>query len=136
MTLGEAIARELPRLRAEAESMMLDTIRLDHQTGMSDPDPITLEQVPVYATDYQGPGRVQRPGTQPNEPFVGEIEFGTLAAIVQLPIRVVVAERGQRVTVVASELDPAMAGVTFTVGFVQTKTHATMRRLFCTEVAT
>jgi hypothetical protein len=134
VSLGEAITTALPELRAHAESMMTDTVRLEHVTGQSVPDPVTLEVHDLYATDYEGPGRVQRRAIQPSEHVVGEVEFGTEAAIIQLPISVTVAAARQRVTVVSSLLDPAMVGAHFTVIGVEMKSHATMRRLFCEEV--
>ena len=115
---------------------MVDVIRLEHVTGQSEPDPVTFEVHDLYDDDpdYEGPGRVQRRAIQPSEPVAGEVEFGTEAAIIQLPISVTVAKRGQRVTIVSSMLDPAMAGAHFTVIGVETKSHGTMRRLFCEEV--
>lgn len=130
--IGHDIAAALPELRAHVESMMTDTIRLEHVTG-SAPDPDTLAMVDTYATDYLGPGRVQRPDTQVSEPVAGEVEFGALRATIQLPIAVATAKRGQRVTVVASG-DPGLVGKAFSVLGVPSKSHATMRRLMCEEV--
>ena len=54
------VAAELPYLRAQAESLMVDEVTVERPTGESTPDPVTLEQVPVYAQVYSGKGRVQR----------------------------------------------------------------------------
>lgn len=133
MSLGSDIAAALPEARAQAESLMTDTIRLEHVTG-STTDATTLAISDTYATDYLGRGRVQRADVQVGEPVAGEVEFGTLRTTVQLPIAVTTARRGQRVTVVASATDPGLVGAVFAVVGVASKTHATMRRLLCEEV--
>jgi len=134
VTFGADIAAALPELRAHAESLMTDTIRLETVTG-SARDPVTLEMVDTYATVYEGPGRWQRPDTVAAESVAGEVEFGLNRVTVQLPISVTVAARGQRASVVASQTDPALPGARATVQAVPNKTHATMRRLLCEEVS-
>jgi len=113
---------------------MTDTIRLEAVSG-SAPDPDTLEMVDTYATVYEGKGRWQRPDTVAAESVAGGVEFGLNRVTVQLPIGVLVAARGQRATVVASQTDPALPGAKATVIGVANKTHATMRRLLCEEVS-
>ena len=133
MTFGADITAALPELRAHAESLMTDTVRLDWVTG-SAPDPVTLEMVDTYETVYEGPGRWQRPNAQAFESVAGEVEFGLNRVTVQLPIAVTVAARGQRATVVASATDPALVGAQATVQALANKTHATKRTLLCEEV--
>ena len=133
MSLGESVASVLPDLRAHAESLMTDTIRLESVTGETE-DPTTLETVYTYETVYEGPGRWQRPDTQASETVAGEVEYGVNRVTVQLPISVTVAARGQRATCVESPTDPANEGATATCLTVASKTHATMRRLLCKEV--
>ena len=121
--------------RRAAESLMVDTIRLERDTGATTLDPVTLEETPVYETVYEGKGRWQRPDTVAAETVAGGVEFGLGRVTVQLPISVTDAARGQRATCVAAALDPALTGSVATVLAVQSKTHATMRRLACEEVA-
>jgi len=97
VSFGGDIAAALPELRAHAESLMTDTIRLEDVTG-SAPDPVTLEMVDTFETVYEGPGRWQRPDTVAAESVAGEVEFGLNRVTVQLPISVTVAARGQRAT--------------------------------------
>ena len=138
MTFGDDIAAVLPELRAHAESIMTDTIRLEHVTGTEpEPDPVTLETVYIYETVYEGKGRVQRSGQlSPHESVAGEVEFGVNALMVQLPLSASGIKKGDRVTVVAvgSVSDPDMAGLVATVQANLTKTHATKRTLVCEEV--
>ena len=138
MSLGSDIAAALPDLRAAAESLMLDTIRLERATGDFTRDPVTLEDVPVFETVYEGRGRVQRTAqVSPSEQVVGEVEFGVNAVIVQLPIGVVGVKKGQRAMVVAvgALSDPDLLGLVATVQANLTKSHPTKRTLVCEEVS-
>ena len=115
---------------------MVDTVLIRAITGTTQ-DPVTLEEVPVYGpTVYEGRGRVQRPGTQPNDMVAGEIEFGVSTVLVQVPLSVVGLKRDHHVTVtaVSSITDPDLLGVVATVKANLTKTHPTKRTLVCEEV--
>jgi len=136
VSLGDGIAAALPELRAHAESLMTDTIRLERVTGMHD-DPDTLETVTDYETVYEGRGRVQRSGQlSPHEAVAGEVEFGVNALMVQLPLSASGIRKNDRVTVVAVDpvSDPDLLGLVATVRANLTKTHATKRTLVCEEV--
>jgi len=134
--LGDDLAAALPELRAHAESMMADTIRVERQTGTTQ-DPVTLEDVATWATVHEGPGRVQRPGNQPAETVAGEVEFGVSTVLVQLPLSVTGVKRDHRVTVTALGplSDPDLLGVVATVKANLTKSHPTKRTLVCEEVS-
>src|SRR5690348_11505252 len=100
--LGDAIAAELPGLRAEGESLMVDTLLVELHTGDVDTDPVTLEEVPVWAEVYAGPGRIQRPGAlSPREQVAGGFEFDVRAVLAQLPLSATGIESDMRVTVEA-----------------------------------
>ena len=137
MSLGDDIAAVLPELRAQAESMMRDTVRVERDTGTTEPDPVTLEEAPVFALVHEGRGRVQRSGqVAPSEQVAGEVEFGIGTPLVQLPLSVVGVKRGDRVTVTAvdAQSDPDLLGLTATVMANLTKSHPTKRTLVCEEV--
>lgn len=134
--IGHDVAAALPEMQAHAESLMVDTIHVQRQTGEA-MDPDTLEMVPTYDTIYDGPGRIQRwsgAGTA-GEPVVGGREFGLDTFFVQLPITVVGPRELDKVTVTAAALDPALVGLDGTVKSDRTKSHATKRVLLCEEVA-
>jgi len=136
VSLGADIAAALPELRAHAESLMTDTVRLDRVTG-SAPDPVTLEMVDTYETVYEGRGRVQRSGQlSPHEAVAGDVEFGVNALMVQLPLSASGIRKNDRVTVAAVDpvSDPDLLGLVATVRANLTKTHATKRTLVCEEV--
>ena len=115
---------------------MRDTVRVERDTGAVTRDPTTLEEVPVWATVHEGPGRVQRPGTQPSETVAGEIEFGVSTVLVQLPLSAAGIKRDHRVTVTAvgPQSDPDLLGLVATVKANLTKSHPTKRTLVCEEV--
>jgi len=135
--LGIDIAAELPGLRAEAESLMVDTCTiavpgggdgtLDEDTGIVTP--------PAGAEIYDGPCRVQSRDVQPANPTAGETEFTTIAYIVSVPVSVVDVPIGATVTVTASALDADLVDRVFTVTGLVHKTHLTARRLVCEEVS-
>jgi hypothetical protein len=137
MSLGTDILWALPGLRAQAESLMVDTVLVEEQSGTS-LDPVSLAEVPAYAEVYAGPGRIQRPGSlSPRDDVVGGVEFGIQAVLVQLPLSVTGVESGMRVTVteVAANTDPDLLGLVATVQANLTKTHPTKRTLVCEVVS-
>lgn len=136
--LNDAVAAELPYLRREAESLMVDALLVEHPTGETTIDGDSLEEVPVYEDIYSGKGRVQRPGSlSPREDVAGGFEFGIRAIIAQLPLSATGIVQGDRVTVTAVGplTDPDLIGLVATVGANLTKTHPTKRTLVCEEVS-
>jgi len=90
-----------------------------------------------FETAYEGPGRIQRPGTQPAQTVSGEVEFGIGTVYAQLPLSATGIKRNARVTVLAigDTTDPDLLGVVATVQANLTKTHPTKRTLVCEEVS-
>ena len=138
--LFDDVAAALPGLRAEAERGMVDAVTIERQRvdGNGDPvtdlDPETLAEVPVFDAVHSGKARVQRGISQGHEPVSGGVEFGVYRLEVQLPIAVVGVRPGDRVTVTAATFDPDLVGKVATVRAVPDKTHATKRSLMCEEV--
>jgi hypothetical protein len=137
VSLNDAIAAELPALRREAESLMVDTVTVEAPNGTA-LDPDTLEEVPAWTPVYEGPGRVQRPGAlSPRDDVAGGYEFGVKAILAQLPLSASGITAGARVTVTALGplSDPDLLGLVATVQANLTKTHPTKRTLVCEEVS-
>lgn len=135
--IGDDLAAALPELRAQAESMMRDTVLVERYNGGFTRDPVTLEDTPTFDTVYDGPGRVQRSGQlSPHETVAGEVEFGVNALMVQLPLSAAGVKKGDRVTVTAvgPVSDPDLLGLVATVQANLSKSHATKRTLVCEEV--
>lgn len=134
--LGHDIAAALPELRAHAESLMVDTCRIDRATGATTIDPVTLEETPVYATVYEGKARIQRSaGLTTQESTQGGFEFAVGSVVGQLPITATGIVRGDRLTVTVATLDPDLLGLVATVTTNLSKTHGTKRTLVCEEVS-
>jgi len=58
MSLGWDITAALPGLQVEAESMMVDTVRVRRRSGNPIPDPATGELVYTFTTIYEGKCRL------------------------------------------------------------------------------
>jgi hypothetical protein len=137
VSLHDAIAGALPGLRAEAEALMVDTVTVDRATGDTTPDPVTLEDVPVFVPVWSGKARVQRSGAlSPRDDVAGGFEFPVDSLIVQAPLAAVGIVSGDRLTVTAVGVisDPDLVGKVATVKGNLSKTHATKRTLVCEEV--
>lgn len=127
MSLQDGIAAELPYLQAQAESLMVDTVLIERQSGTTI-DPDTLAEVPAWSTVYEGKGRIQRAGSQPTDSVSGGAEFGVGDFTTQLPVSITEPRRGDRVTVAARN-------IVGTVNGTRDKTHETKRTLVCEEVS-
>lgn len=137
MNLEADVAAELPFLRAQAESMMVDTVTIERPDGTT-LDPDSLEEVPAFTTVISIRARVQRPGSlSPRESTAGGFEFGVNTVLVQLPLSATGVLKGDRVTVTSlgSASDPDLLGLVSTVRANLTKTHPTKRTLVCEEVS-
>lgn len=139
--LGDAIGGTLPLLRAQAESLMQDTCRIDRQRvdengdPVRDMDPVTLELTEVWDEVHSGPCRAQRRDVSSSpEQVAGEFEFEVSPLEMQLPIAAVGIKRMDRVTITAATFDPELVGVVATVLTSRAKTHATKRELICKVV--
>lgn len=130
VTLGDDIAAVLPELRAQAESMMVDTCRITHpgasvwddETGTYTPgEPVTV---------YEGKCRLRRPAPAPQSTDAGETEWAVDVLVLSLPIAGSedVAD-GNTVTMLTSANDPAMVGLELSVQGGHWQTNSTARRL-------
>jgi hypothetical protein len=135
---ADDIAGILPELRAHAESLMVDSCAVDRADGTTTLDPVTLEEVPNYASVLTDQAcRVQRfRGQGQSDLVAGGINFGISALLLQLPLSARGVRRNDRVrtTAVAAISDPELVGTVAVVREDLTKTHATKRLLLCEEV--
>lgn len=116
---------------------MVDSVVIDRATGATTVNAGDLSEVPVYATVYAGPARVQRSGAlAARDSVVGGYEFDLDAVIVQAPLSAVGVLPGDRVmvTAVGAESDPDLLALVATVRGNLAKTHATKRTLVCEAV--
>ena len=142
---GRKIAAELPKMRAAAESLMLDTVLVTRVTGESTLDPETDERidpprVTVYGPDiapHFGKRRVQVASVLAGstESSSGERAGTVQEATLQLPVTgsegVAIGHVAEILTCVS---DDALVGRFLTVTALHAKSQATARRLRVTEV--
>lgn len=131
--LGDDIAAALPELRAQAESMMVDTCKVEYVNGTTW-DEGSGTSVPAYATRYEGKCRVQTTLTSEANPNAGEREWTVQSLTVAVPMSAIGFEVGDRVTITSAALDADLVGRVFTVVALAHKTHMTARRLRVDEV--
>jgi hypothetical protein len=138
VTLADSIAEALPELRREAEALMVDTCTITRAgTGPGTINETTGAVIPPSpSTVYEGPCRVQRPGTSAAPAAEsGGYAIGVGTLFVQLPISATGIKRNDvwTLTVLGPETDPDLLGVDAKVEANLTKTHATKRTLICEE---
>ncbi len=139
VNLGEDIAEALVELRAQAESMMQDSCKIespDAGAGWDDASGAYLPQ--GWAVAYSGKCRVQTSNTEGSEPVVGGVEWQVGDVVVSIPVAFPLGNPdGYRVTItgIGPMSDPDLLETPFTVvAPVSVKSYATARRLHCQAV--
>lgn len=129
--LVDDIRSALPGLRVEAEGRMVDACTIAHPGGEPTFDPDTGTYTDGAPTVfYTGKCEVQiSDGLNARDTEAGGTELTLTRVTVKVPIIVEGVERGDLVTITASELDPDLVGQEFTVLAGFSKTFATARRL-------
>lgn len=148
MTFGQDIQAALPRLRAYAESRMVDTVLIERCTGTVD-DETTGHKVKVWETVYDGPCRWQQRSQQVARTNSAggtvtvqttELHLPVLASGDVTPDEVDMSDPAAvnaslwRATATVCVNDPARQGIIRPITADMTKTDATARRLLCAEV--
>lgn len=134
--LGDTLAAALPRLRAQAESMMRDTCRITRGTTVdTDPDTGAVTESPNVV--YEGRCKVQTWEGYESTQEAGTASLTSQRYQVHIPVAKTADDykpkRGDDVEILAAELDPHLAGETFNVAALLHKTLATAYRLGVTE---
>lgn len=132
--LGDAIRGALPRLRAQAESMMFDTCEVREIVGEdTGPDGrvVTVYGDPIYS------GRCRVSGDRPYEqtPEAGGQEFNVRRFILSLPATSGPYREGMQVLVLTSEFQPSLIGSMFRIAGADERTAQTAQRMFIEAVS-
>ena len=131
--LGHEIGAALPRLREQAESLMVDECKIEYVSGTTwDEDSGT--STPTYVTRYSGKCRAQTTLTSESQQGAGERKWTIQSLTVSVPMSVTGVAVGDRVTITDTALDLDLVGRVFTVVALAHKTHMTARRLRVEEV--
>ena len=115
-----------------AESLMTDSLRLDHPTGKT----IRVDgvSVPEMVTVWSGRGKVQSQQSYPSQPDVGGGTVTLAIFEVHIPVDATARPLVDDVFVVESSRDPALVGTRLRVRVDPSKTWRTARRFNCEEV--
>ena len=106
--LGDDLAAALPELRAQAESMMLDTVTITRPGGtVTAEDGTVTTPAPVV---YQGRARWKPPTTSATQSEVGAAIIVTTPGEVHIPVGAYVPEPGDIIECAASVFDPSLVG--------------------------
>lgn len=133
MSLRSDVERLLPDFRANAESLMTDTVQVGFNKPSSEMD--EHEDYPtVFTPVYNGPGRFKAGNVQASDvESAGQLLVSQLA-VLSLPVGTSTEVRnGMEVRVTGSLTDPALPGTVATVRGPFRSSYATARR-FAVEV--
>lgn len=136
MTLGAAIAGALPRLQAEAESMMTDSCVITRPGEPVFNDTTGQYTTPAGPTVYSGKCRIRVRSLgflRDRQAEVGEMEATMWPYIVSVPLSAGDIRVQDLVTVTAA--DALLEGVTLRVKIASAGTSTTARKLDCEQVA-
>lgn len=136
LVISDDIVQALPEMRAQAESLMCDTVRIELRGEVS-VDPVTLQDIPVsWNVLYEGKARIQRRVSESRTAVAGDLTVAVDAIEVQLPWTAPNIPRRAEVEVLAvSPLSSAEVGMRLWVREDESKTHATKRTLACEAVS-
>lgn len=124
---GHTIAAALPQMRANAESLMVDTATVQRKTGATT-DPDNKQRVPVWSTIATTPLRVIRRTLQARSTEAGGQQLDQWQLELRAPWSLDV-RKGDRVTITAqASPDPLLLGVPIHVAEVESVTHPVQRR--------
>jgi hypothetical protein len=132
-------AAELDELRADAESLMVDTIAFRRRTGRTAQNEQTGREEPVYSDLFTSPcevtGRTQGEVTG-RTVTVGGVERVVLEGGVNIPVDAGELKAGDEgvITAVAATTDATVLGNTYRVVGFGGRTWATKRRLDVVEL--
>lgn len=125
----------LARGRARAEALMVDTCTIERPTGTKIRDENTGGFTRVMQPLYTGQRcRVQSRGYWGQRTDVGQADLILLQLEIQLPVSVTGLRVHDVITVTASVNDPDLVGRKFRLKDEMHKSHATSRRVMCTEI--
>lgn len=115
--IGRILVRTMPRLRREAESMMIDTIRITRGDR----------------TIYEGKGRIQTHQPHPSTPVAAGHTFVEQLYRVDIPAEAPGVRVGDVAEVIASVLNATLTGRQYTIRGPHGETFNTAQRFIVTE---
>lgn len=128
--LGDMIREALPRFRAQAESMMLDTCAIRPVIGESTDD-LTGVSTPIYGPAvYEGKCKIGGDRPYEQSPEAGGATFTVQRYILHVPWSAGPFEPGMVVDITASELQPHLVGNVYRIAGRDERSTQTAQRMF------
>lgn len=119
--------------RTLAEAQMVDACTITRRDGTSTTNSTTGVVTPNETTVYTGICRVQNRAPRVRSPIAGDAVWLERLIELQVPMSATDIRTGDGVTITASLLDPHLVGIKLRITASEHKSHATMRRVQCTE---
>ena len=115
---------------------MLDVCEVRYQTGRMVQDPVTLAEVPVYATRFSTACRVKAIAAVPRSADAAGRESVTVVRELHIPVDSPAVAEGDEAWMVSvhASSDPTLAGVRLVIGGPAPGSQTTARRLRVSEV--
>jgi len=129
VTFGADILGILPELRARAEELMTDVIRIGTETQSTEPDEETGNYEPILTVIYEGKGKYKSGNTAAQKVDTQSQFLVSQDDQIHLPLLSSVAvEIGMVAVVVSSETDPALPGTKVRLNGFADGSYRTARR--------
>jgi hypothetical protein len=133
VSIADDVIGVLPFLRAQAESLMLDTCTIN-RPGAAVTDPDTGVVTNTNTLVYSGKCKVQSKNSATSTPEAGEAEFVVVSRQVHIPVGAAVVRNNDVVTVTASTLNPSGVGRKYRVEGFTPDTYDTAARIPVKEI--
>ena len=133
MSLASDVLAVLPVLRAEAESLMIDTCTIT-RPGDSVTDPDSGVVTPGTTPVYSGKCKVQSKDSATSTPEAGEAVFVVVSRQIHIPVGAADVRNDDVVTVTASVLNPFGVGRRYRVEGFTPDSYDTAARIPVKEI--
>ena len=131
--IGGILAGAVPFLRAQAESMMVDTCRIT-SGGSPVTDPDTGNVTTTRTTVYEGPCKVQSKDSAVSNPEAGGASFTVVSRQIHIPVNAAEILDGYEVEITASLLNAFTVGKVYRVEGFTPDTYDTAYRIPVKEI--
>lgn len=125
--IGDVVNAVLPMMRADAESLMVDTCVVRRLVGVTT-DPETAAEVETWVDIYTGPAKSQTYEAHEANPDAGGHEFTTQRYAAHFPVGAFTPQVGDVIEWTACRHDPALVGTRDRITSLLNKAWATAMR--------
>lgn len=130
--IGRMIGRTMPLLRRQAESMMVDRLRITGKVRIQGQTSGSYEDKKIVR--YEGPGAIATYEPHETTPTAAGHTYTVQRYKVKIPVGAAQIRIGDEVEVLEATFDPQLANRKYTVRGLLHKSMATSQRLLADEV--